>query len=576
MKIRILDDETIGRIAAGEIIERPASILKELVENSLDAGAKRIAVEVHEGGISSIRVSDDGCGMTGEDVRLAVERHATSKIEKSDDLWSLKTYGFRGEALPSIGAVSRLDILSAQAENGPGHRLVIEGGQVAEFCEEARRPGTTVTVTKLFYNSPARRKFLKSPATEFRHIARTLISYALARLDVAFVLTRAGSPYFDIAPARTLASRVEALYSPKYLEKMREVLSRQGDITLGGFIVDPNKARENGAEQWFFVNGRPCQSRPATAAVHEGYRSTLPQRASPDFMLFLTLPAGDVDANVHPTKREVKFRDQGKIFDLVAEAVRKTLGTTSPGDAELTGLHRLSGTKYILRGAEGLPSRDDALTPGSQMALFVKAATSGGADAREQEDLRGRASLTQLHQTYIVATTESGIAVIDQHAAHERIVYEELMKSFTSGSVDSQRLLFPVSVSLSHQEDIVLKEYASLLAKFGFEAEPFGDRTYLLQAIPSIGHGFDVENVFHSILADLSDKGAHELNQYERLAKVIACRTAIKAGEDLTSGQMSEIIDYLFMTRLPYSDIHGRPTLVHIDLEELKRRFGRT
>lgn len=577
MKIRILDEETIGRIAAGEVIERPASIVKELMENSLDAGARRVTVEVYEGGISSIRVSDDGCGMSGDDLRLSIERHATSKIAKSDDLWGLRTYGFRGEALPSIAAVARLEILSCEEGEATGHKLTVHGGRVDAFSEEARRQGTTVTVTKLFFNSPARRKFLKSAATEFRHIARTFISYALARLDVALVLKRGGKSYLDLPPARTLSSRVEALYSPEYLAKMREVLSRDGDITLGGFIIDPNKARETGAEQWLFVNGRPCQSRPITAALHEGYRSTLPPRASPDFILFLTLPAGDVDANVHPTKREVRFRDQGKIFDLVATSIRKVLGSPSPGDPHLTELHRLSTTRYVLRGrGESVPSEGPHST-GSQMALFMRAHTLEGSGLpREEEALRERPFLAQLHQTYIVATTESGIAVIDQHAAHERIIYEELLKAFQGGGVDAQRLLFPVTVSLSHQEDIVLGEYMTLLGKFGFEIESFGERTYLLQAIPSTGPAFDVEAAFHSIIADLSEKGMHEMNQYERLAKVISCRTAIKAGEQLTQAQMAEVMDCLFMTSLPYSDIHGRPTLIHIDLEELRKRFGRS
>jgi DNA mismatch repair protein MutL len=577
MKIRILDEETIGRIAAGEIIERPASIVKELMENSLDAGAKKVTVEVYEGGATSIRVSDDGCGMSSEDLRMSVARHATSKIERSDDLWNLVTYGFRGEALPSIASVSRLEILSRQEGDETGHRLIIEGGTEVGFSEEARRPGTTVTVTKLFFNSPARRKFLKSAATEFRHVVKTFLSYALARLDVAFTLKRGGDSYLDVVPAPTLSSRMEALYSPKYMEKMFKVLSSHGEITLGGFIIDPNKTRESGAEQWLFVNGRPCQSRPVTAAVHEGYSSTLPPRASPDFLLFLTLPPGEVDVNVHPTKREVKFRDQGKVYDLVAASIKKTLGSPAARESHFNDLHRLSSSKYVLHGREQLTPREGASTSARQMALFMQAdPSSGTATEGGREILREKSPLTQIHQTYIVATTESGIVIIDQHAAHERIVYEELMRAFQSGSVDAQRLLFPLTVSLSHQEDIVLKEYMSLLDKFGFEMEPFGERTYLIQAIPSLNPGVDIETALHSILADLSEKGAHEMNQYERLAKVIACRTAIKAGEQLTEAQMSEILDCLFMTELPFSDIHGRPTLVHIDLEELKRRFGRS
>ncbi len=576
MNIRVLDNETISKIAAGEVIERPASIVKELVENSLDAGALRIAVDIEGGGMTAIRVSDNGCGILGTDMKLALERHATSKISSSDDLWDLKTYGFRGEALYSVAAVSRFEMISRPSAEKIGFRILTEGLKRIVSEEEMRQEGTTVCVTNLFFNSPARRKFLKSAATEFRHIVKTIISYALARLDVDFTLRRDGKVHISVSPAQSLTERVAALYSEQYRDKLMEVFSAGEDMTLGGFIIDPNRARRRGAEQWLFVNGRPFASRPMVAAVHEGYRSTLSPGTSPDFILFLNMPPHDVDVNVHPTKKEVKFRNQGKIFDLVSGSIRKTLGAAEPVNAQLTDLHRLSSRKYILQsreGSEGLRIEDSQT---KQMALFMSAQLSPTDDLiPDEESGTEKPVFIQLHQTYIVATTDSGIVVIDQHSAHERIIYEELMGVFTKGNVDAQRLLFPITIQMSHQEEIILEEYRSLLTRFGFDLEQFGERTYLLQSVPAISPGFDVEVALHAILGDLSDKGMHEMNQYEKLAKVIACRTAIKAGMPLNESFMSELLDGLFATSLPYSDIHGRPTIVQIDLNELNRRFGR-
>lgn len=577
MRISILDDETVAKIAAGEVVERPASIVKELVENSIDAGARRVVIEVENGGKTSIRVSDDGYGMSGEDIGMALERHATSKIRKSEDLWDLKTYGFRGEALSSIRAVSRLEILSRREPDNVGHQLICEGMGKVKHTEVARQSGTTVTVSELFFNTTARRKFLKTAATEFRHILKTVMSYALARIDIEFVLRRDGKQHLHAAPGGSLTDRIDSLYSVQYRDKLIEVLLTGGDVTLGGFVIDPNQARRRGAEQWLFVNGRPFFSRPVVAAIHEGYRTTLPPGTSPDFMLFLTMSPADVDANVHPTKKEVKFRDQKLIFDRISSSVREALGMQGSASPSITDLHRLSSRKYIIRDGEHAPGLKVA-DPGSrQMALFMSAAAGESkSPVGEEEAGAERPVLFQLHQTYIVATTDSGLVVIDQHSAHERIIYEELINSFLKDSVDAQRLLFPLTVHLSHNEETILQEYLSLLQKFGFQAEPFGDRTYLLQAVPAITPGFDVESSFHSILGDLSGKGMHEMNQYERLAKVIACRTAIKAGTPLVREMMSELLDGLFATDLPFSDIHGRPTVVQIDLGELNRRFGRT
>ncbi len=574
-RIRVLDEETIGRIAAGEVIERPASIVKELLENSLDAGARKITVEVEGGGIAGLRVSDDGAGITGDDVRTALRRHATSKIEDSDDLWRLRTYGFRGEALSAIAAVSKLDLFTQTREEEVGHRLVVEGTEEAGFSEEARRPGTTISVTGLFFNAPARKKFLKTPATEFRHVVRSLISYALARIDVEFTLIRDGKRHLSLARAGSLAERLDAIYSRDYRKKLFDLIERDGDVTLGGFVIDPNAARRRGAEQWLFVNGRPFQNRSVIAAVHEGYRSTLAQGVSPDFLLFLTMPPSEVDVNVHPTKREVKFRNQGRMFDFIAASIRKRLGQRESVASHLADLHRISTRKYILR--EQGP--DETFRVGEhsagQMALFHSAQTKQEHETDDWQPEVRASTLNQFHGTFIVTTTGSGILIVDQHAAHERIVFEELMSSFVKEGVSVQRLLFPITISLTHQEMSVVEEYGSLLGKFGFELEPFGDRMYLLQAVPAIEPGFDVEESFHDILRDLAEQGGHEKNQYERIAKVIACRTAIKAGVPLHEEQMSELVDRLFACELPYSDIHGRATIVEVGLDELNRRFGR-
>jgi DNA mismatch repair protein MutL len=581
-RIHVLPDTLANQIAAGEVVERPSSVVKELVENALDAAATRIEVGVRNGGKTEIRVADDGCGMGRDDALLAFDRHATSKIARPEDLTAVRTFGFRGEALPSIASVSRLTLETAEP-GGVGTRVRIAAGRIlgAEDC--ARQAGTTVIVRNLFVNVPARAKFLRSAAVETRATADVLVSLALAHLSPAFRLDSNGRTLLDLPAASDVSSRVGALWGDDTAGRMLTVDASTDACSVAGLIERPDAALSGPRRVHLFVNGRPFRDRELVFAAERAYRTTVPYGARPSMILYLRVGPGDVDVNVHPTKAEVRFRDRFAIERAIEDAVRAALGRA---DSAATLDRHPPPPQLRTTVPPGAPPQPPAR---DQLAFFVPAREpltegSGPADAPPTGAPAvpvgplARPGLWQIHDTYVLAETRSGLLIIDQHSAHERVLFQQMMEHFGNGGQASQRLLFPLTLRLTPAEFAVVEDLRSLFEQTGFEIEPFGGRTVIVHAAPVPHPYFDAERCLRDMIAELatgSELTRAARNQHERIAMTFACKAAVKAGQRLSAREMSELFDRLFATELPYHDVHGRPTIVRLSLDELQRRFGR-
>jgi DNA mismatch repair protein MutL len=601
-RVQILPDRVANKIAAGEVVERPASVVKELVENAVDAGASRIEVELRNGGKTEIRVADDGTGMARQDALLALDRHATSKIRSAEDLDSVSSFGFRGEALPSIAAVSRFELETATREQETGTRIRVRGGEIQSVDEIARQPGTTVRVRSLFHNVPARAKFLRSAGVETRAVSETIIRVALSKLRIHFRLVSNGRELLDLPPADAVRRRVADLWGGGEAEPLLELEAGEEDLRIGGLVERPDAARGGGRRRQIFVNGRPVDDDGLVAAVDDAYRTTVAPDVRPTFFLYVSLPPDGVDVNVHPQKSEVKFRDRPDVEAAARAAVRDALsqlrstpelGGEGPPTGEDPAVDTAPSDESVPGDAEegsvaaegGAPRTKQVREPRSQLALFVSGHPEDAGEDREETALRGGErvrppELWQLHETYILASSREGLLIIDQHAAHERVLYEELMDRFAGeSSGTSQRLLFPLTLRLSPAEYSVVEELEALFEKVGYDVEPFGDRTVIVHGAPNPHPYFDAERCFRDMVQELAE--GSELvnsarNQHERIAKSMACQGAIKAGRTLSREEMSELFDRLFATELPGHDVHGRPTIVRLTLDELHRRFRRS
>ena len=588
-EVRVLDDRVVDQIAAGEVVERPASVVKELVDNALDAGASRIEIVIEAAGRDRVAVTDDGCGMGRADALLALERHATSKIAAAEDLWRVATLGFRGEALPSIAAVSRL-VLETSPPGGEGTRVRVEGGRVTAVEPIARAAGTTVDVRGLFFNTPARRAFLKTDATEQAAIHQRLVEHALARLDVAWRATHGRREIMALAPARELGERIAALWGSAYAGTLAPLAGAESGMRARGFVQRPAAAGAGRRRQHVFVNGRAVDAADVVRAVLRGYSSTLPPGARPDVILLLEIDPSRVDVNVHPAKREVRFADPAALAAMVEEAVIEALGAAvSP--LRPYGVPRAPAR--VLEPSEPAAPRRDQLVlfhPGRRAASGQEGATRDGAETAEdgaahaEPAVAGGAeieplvpALWQLHDRFILVQTARGLAIVDQHSAHERILYEEVIRDLREGPRPGQRLLFPIVLDLTPLQLATWEAYAGLLSRLGFEIEPFGGHAIAVSAVPAFRHAFDAESALAGLLDDLAAPGAGsaDMNQHERVARLFACKAAIKAGASLAPEEMTELMDRLFSTRLPYDDVHGRPAILQVSLEELDRHFGR-
>jgi DNA mismatch repair protein MutL len=597
-RIEILPDTLANQIAAGEVVERPASVVKELVENALDAGATRIEIGVRNGGKTEIRVADDGHGMGRDDALLSLDRHATSKIRRTEDLQQVRSFGFRGEALPSIGSVSRLTLETAEA-GGVGTRVRVSAGKIQGVEDCARQAGTTVTVRNLFVNVPARAKFLRSAAVETRAVVDAVVTLALAHLSTAFHLESNGRMLLELPVAPDLASRIAALWGDDAAGRFLTVGSSEAGMTVGGLIERPDAALAGPRRVYLFVDGRPFRDRDIVHAAERSYRTTVPHGARPSLLLYLKLGAGAVDVNVHPTKLEVRFSEKQRVQACIEAAVHAALNTV---ESAATLDHRPSLPQLRREPPRPEPNRSSEaqfaffmaaseLTPpaaadtpaGAGSSADEHAGSDQAAAAAPQDRVRPidpdqKPALWQIHETYILAETRTGMLIIDQHSAHERILFQQLMAAFDRGGLPSQRLLFPITLRLTPAEYSLVVDARELFERTGFEVEPFGGRTVIMHAAPVPHRYFDAERCVREMIAELaagSELTRSARTQYERIAMTFACKGAIKAGQRLSTVEMEELFERLFGTDLPYHDVHGRPTVIRLSRDELERRFGR-
>ncbi|MGH7466728.1 MAG: DNA mismatch repair endonuclease MutL [Longimicrobiales bacterium] len=579
-RIEILPDALANQIAAGEVVERPASVVKELVENALDAAATRIDIAIQNGGKSEIRVADDGCGMDRDDALLCLDRHATSKIRTPDDLQRVRSFGFRGEALPSIASVARLTLETAEP-GGVGTRVRVAGGRIHGVEDCARQAGTSVIVRNLFFNVPARAKFLRTTAVETRAVAEVVTTLALAHLSAAFRLESNGRVLLELPQATDLITRVAALWGDDAARRLVALAHTRQGVTVAGVIERPDAALTGPRRVHLFLCGRPFRDRELVFAAERGYRTTVPYGARPSLLLYLDVPTGDVDVNVHPTKAEVRFRVRNEVELAIEEAVRRALATVESA-ATLDRRPMLPQLTHASPTSSAPPLPD-----AGQLAFFVAArepgvqaapATLSMASAEPVAEETPPARLWQLHDTYIMAETRTGVLIIDQHSAHERILFEQLMRGFGNGGQNSQRLLFPLTLRLSPAEYGVVENAGNLLRAAGFEIEPFGGRTIIVHGAPAPHPYFNAERCLREMVNELaagSELTRAARNQHERIAMTFACKGAIKAGQKLGEREMFDLFEQLFTTELPYHDVHGRATVVRLSLSELERRFGR-
>jgi DNA mismatch repair protein MutL len=647
-KIRILDKDTINKIAAGEVIERPASVVKELIDNSIDAGATDIRIEVEKGGKKSILVRDNGCGMSRADTLIAYKKHATSKLTRIEDLNTISTMGFRGEALASITAVAKVEILTRPPEEITGTKMVIHGGKVPEISDAGTAPGTSMHVTDLFYNTPARCKYLKSDRTELAHITDTVTQLALANPGISFTLLSEGKPVLRNTGSNDLFNSIVNLLGPETARSMLPLESGTEDFKILGFISKPEITRAESDQLFIFVNMRPVTSRAITSAVRTGYYTKIPKGRYPVAVLSFIVDPREVDVNVHPRKAEVRFSREKELEDTITAAVGKVLSEhglvpevrekgnrasqkafefsgpsaglqvsearetlqktmTEAGIPEKSGVYESSSkipgekagtytypvkdTERKLRKSENLMgfSEEISAQKRAQEALSVKEQAGKIGGEKEKINLEERQKprlkpntdpledlrvIGQVSKMYILAEKGEDLVLIDQHAAHERILYEQVLRMKKSRV---QELITPVTIELSPKERVLMEDYIPYLEEYGFGISEFGDNTYVVTFVPEVFGQLEHPELIHDVINDLlaSGKVKKETGISEKVSKSLACRAAIKGGAACSPRQMEELIEQLKKAENPYSCPHGRPTVITFTKGELDRMFAR-
>ena len=629
-KIKVLSDLLVNKIAAGEVIERPASVVKELVENSVDAGASHVSITIEDGGKQLIRVSDDGVGMDAESLRLAVMPHATSKISTEDDLFNIGTLGFRGEALPSIGSVSQMRIVSRPKDQIEGSEIIVAAEKVESSSAAGCRAGTTIEVRDLFFNVPARRKFLKSNATEVGHINEQISRLALAHRQVGFDLTNNGRNTMKLPGGGGIRERLSSLFGAELAGELITIERAERGLHIEGYVAPPSKSRSTAAGQYILLNGRFIRDKFVQHAVREAYRGLMEHNRHPIVFLFLTVEPSMVDVNVHPTKTEVRWQDSNLVHSQVLAALRdkfltsdlapavrtSSLGESErpdpePADAEefrrgaaaffksLPPTDRSVGDKFnpsrFGGGGAGGGAPDfarearspDEIRPavwktlyGSDAGVRQSPSESFGSSSSETalEDDRTRWKAIQIHNTYLVAETEEGMVIIDQHALHERIMYEKLKKQFVSGPLESQRLLLPETMNATGREMALLQENEELLHKLGIEAEPFGQDSIAIHAFPSLLKDADAISFLRDLLDQLGEKGKQWSAEeaIHEILDMMSCKAAVKAGDPLTPEEIDALISQKSFVDKSSNCPHGRPTTLRFRISDLEKQFKRT
>jgi DNA mismatch repair protein MutL len=619
-RIALLPDEVASQVAAGEVVERPASVVKELVENSLDAGATRIEIAIARGGSSLVRVVDNGVGMDRDDALLSLERHATSKIRTGNDLANIHTLGFRGEALPSIASVSRFRLATRPSDAIEGTEILVNGGKIetVRACGEA--PGTLVEAKHLFYNLPARRKFLRTENTETSHVQHQLMLQALGHPEVGFVLLRDQAVIFQLPPTQALATRISDLRGDEIMKQLVEIDAAAVDgISIRGFLGKAGVSRPTRAEQIIFVNGRAVENLTIQHALREGYHTALMKGQYPLVFLFLDLDPADVDVNVHPAKREVRFRSPDVIRQALAETVRKTLDSdrgnwsrafTSPRSSPVANAADFAPSplaspasgepvaplvplveQFALRKdwhefpqaqqeKDGLVSLE--INPSETVVPVAPEAPRDALSTSFSQDGRGTATsefrlLGVLGKLYILMENEEGLVLVDQHAAHERILFERLRRETETAGVPCQRLLIPIVLRLPPKDHDWLLLNAPSLQKMGFSVEPFGESTLKIDGIPQFLRMEDPANTIRQLVDELRSltSSTSRLRLGEDVIAKTVCRYAVKANDHLHSAEIGQLVKDLLACELPYCCPHGRPTMIQIGYSELEKKFGR-
>src|SRR6478672_529239 len=571
-RIAVLPPAVADQIAAGEVVERPASAVKELVENALDAGATTVEVTIEDGGRTLIGVADDGCGMEREELLLAIERHATSKIRSAADLVGVSSFGFRGEALPAIASVCRMEIASA-TEAGSGAIVRVAGGSVIDVSPTTRRAGTTVTVGQLFYNVPARLKFLRSARSEWRAVAESLIATALCRRDLRLGVTNDGKSALALPPASSMRVRTAGIWGGTFAERFIDADDVTGPVHVSGLVERPADVGMASRRVYLAVNGRPVRDAGMVRAAESAYRSTISPGVRPSLFLEIVLPADSVDVNVHPAKAEVRFRDRWPVERAVEHAVRRALG--EPGSAAFVG-----GVRTWMYSPPAHAQPVDVEVLGSRAApaegLFSAmpnaATNAAGVSSTLPDDAPAVdvPPLVQLRRTYLMFERGEGVVLIDQHSAHERILFEQFMNVLERGAAPSQRLLFPATLHLGPAEGDAFEANRDTLTKLGFEVEPFGGHSIIVSAVPMPHPRFDALRCLRDTLDALTgDRVPSTAARHERLAATVACKAAIKGGDLLSPAEMQALYVGLANTTLPAHDVHGRSTIVQITWDEL-------
>lgn len=574
MAIRVLPPDVAVRIAAGEVIERPASAAKELVENAIDAGASRIAVEVTQGGLGSIRVTDDGCGIPAEELETAFARHATSKLENDTDLARVLTLGFRGEALPSIAAVAEIEMVSRPPGSEAGGFIRLGPERPTEQGVRGAPLGTSVTVRGLFEKLPARRKFLRSPTAEANAIAAVVTHYALAYPEIRFSLTLDGRRSLQTPGSGDLRDAVSAVYGADLAAAMLSVRGGSGEVMVSGLVGPPQASRSSRAYISIFVNRRWVQNRRLTVAAEGAYEGMLMVGRHPIVVLDVRLPHEEVDVNVHPTKAEVRFRDEASVFAAVQRTVRAALVDAAPVPHVVSASGRPA---LVLAGQPSTSSLwQSGMRPEGRAALGVRAALGPkGPDvgATPADALPVLRVIGQFGGIYIVAEGPDGIYLIDQHAAHERVLYEKFWQDRQRRQPEVQGLLEPLALDLSPAQRVALDQDAAALREHGFDVEPFGEGACIVRAVPRLLDGGDIRRAVMEFFDRLT--GEAEGDRRDRVAMSLACHAAVRAGKTLSMDEMRDLVRQLERTETPHTCPHGRPTMVHMSAEALARQFGR-
>jgi len=587
--IKILPENLVNQIAAGEVVERPASVVKELVENSLDAGSTSITIEVKNSGKSLIKITDNGYGMDKDDLILAIARHATSKIGQESDLWNIKTMGFRGEALASISSVSKLTIRSKTKMSMSGYEINCDGGNMINMKDCGMSYGTQIFVHDLFFNTPAREKYLKQESTELFHITSTLNTIALANPDVAFKFMHNDKIVFDYPRATDLISRVSDVFGKSTAHAMVPVFYGGSDFEINGFIGKPVISRTTSQHQYFFVNKRPITHNVLAYTIKQAYHSLLMENKKPVFVINIKIDPALIDVNVHPRKIEIRFQDQQNIVKTMYSATKAALEKSNLMPLAYTETTRYMSDSFPKDKIENAPlfhnqdyghptSRPQTIKDAMEFSRnFMDMRDFNPIKTEDIDQADSIKAISQVSDSYIVAKDKRGLILIDQHAAHERVRYEELMDQFENEKKNIQPLLMPIQLELSPEEFQIIEEDGEIFKNLGFGIEPFGGKTVIVNEVPSFLVKEELEEIINGVIDDIinQQKASKIQGKTEAIINYMACRSAVKFGQKLSLEEMQVLINKLEKLKRPYTCPHGRPTMISLSTGELEKMFGR-